>query len=164
MALPGPVQDGPPPGDVLAASARPAHTPVPAPDLVGLETPEARTLARSMGLRLSFVVWETSVGPWGMVLEQQPAPGTLVRPGTRLHVVVSARPLVRVPVLRDSSEEAADEILRMLGFERLPSVRQTTGTVPAGRVISTTPVGGALVTYGTTVTLTVAQPEEDTAT
>ena len=164
MALPGPVQDGPPPGDVLAASARPTNAPVPAPDLVGLETPEARTVARSMGLRLSFVVWETRVGPWGMVLEQQPAPGTPVPAGTRLHLVVSARPLVRVPELRDSTEEAADEMLRMLGFVRLPSVHRATGAVATGRVISTTPVGGALVTYGTTVTLTVAEPEGNTAT
>lgn len=162
MAIPGPVHDGPPPGDALATSARPATTPLPAPDLVGLETAEARSAARALGLRLSFVVWETKIGPWGMVLEQQPTPGTPVRRGTRLHVVVSARPLVRVPDLRGWSEEAADETLRRLGFVRLSNATRADEALPDGHVASTVPAGGALVAYGSVVTLNVAAPEGTT--
>lgn len=162
MAIPGLINEGPSADGPPAVPTRPADTLV--PDLVGLAVPEAQALVRALGLRLSFAVWETKVGPWGMVLEQRPTAGALVRQGRRLHVTISARPLVRIPEVQGLPEGSAAELLRRLGFVVLPSEVVTPASdgpadavVPAGCAISSTPRAGALAAYGTTVTLTVAE-------
>lgn len=160
MAIPGPVKDGAPVGDSPAAPEHSADVHV--PDLVGLAVPEAQALVRSLGLRLSFAVWETTVGPWGMVLEQRPAAGRLVRPGRRLYVTVSARPLVRVPEVQGLPQRSAAELLSRLGFVVSasevgpPTDAASIEAVPAGSVVSCVPRAGMLVAYGRTVTIFVA--------
>jgi eukaryotic-like serine/threonine-protein kinase len=127
------------------------------PDLIGLDAPEAHMLARAAGVRLSVSVWETRVGPWGMVLEQRPGPRARVRRGTRVQVVVSGRPQAHIPDVVGLDLRTALERLSWLGFVPLVAGRQRSLSVPVGHIISTRPSAGTLVAEGSVVALTVAR-------
>ena len=126
------------------------------PDLIGLETIGAHALARAAGVRLSVSVWQTLVGPWGLVLEQMPAAGTRVRRGTRLRVVVSGRPHHPIPDVRGLSLEAAIEQLSWIGFVPLTTARLRSHEHPVGHVIDIRPAPGTVLAYGSVVALSVA--------
>ena len=126
------------------------------PDLIGLEAFGAHTLAGSAGVRLSVSVWPTLVGPWGLVLEQLPQPGTRVRRGTRLHVIVSGRPHQPVPDVRGLSLEPTIEQLSWLGFVPLTTARLRSHEHPVGHVIEVRPTPGTVLAYGSVVALSVA--------
>lgn len=126
------------------------------PDLIGLEAFGAHTLAMTAGVRLSVTVWQTLVGPWGLVLDQSPEPGTRVRRGTRLHVIISGRPHQPVPDVRGLSLEAAIEQLSWLGFIPLTTARLRSREHPVGQVIEIRPTAGTVLAHGSVVALSVA--------
>ena len=108
------------------------------------------------GVRLSVTVWQTLVGPWGLVLDQSPEPGTRVRRGTRLHVIISGRPHQPVPDVRGLSLEAAIEQLSWLGFIPLTTARLRSREHPVGQVIEIRPTAGTVLAHGSVVALSVA--------
>jgi eukaryotic-like serine/threonine-protein kinase len=128
------------------------------PDLVGLEAPDAHALARSSGVRLTVSVWETVVGPWGMVLEQLPRAGTRARRGARIRVIVSGRPQAPVPDVRGLPLDTAIEHLSWLGFIPLTTARRRSQNQPVGHILSIRPAAGTILGYGSVVALTVALP------
>lgn len=138
----------------MGAPSRPRLT----PDLIGLEAPEAHELARSTGVHLVVTVWRTAVGPWSKVLEQRPIAGTRVRRGTRVHVIVSARPNASIPDVVGLPLVAATERLCWLGFVPIAMPRRSVCGLPAGHIVETRPAAGALVAQGSVVALTVAGP------
>ena len=129
-----------------------------APDLVGLEAIEAHDLASSAGVHLKVSVWRTSVGPWGQVLDQRPAPDSRVRRGSRVHVIVAGRPLAPVPDVRGLPLDAATKQLCWLGLVPIALTREPARDVPAGHLVSTRPSAGALVPEGSVVGLILARP------
>jgi beta-lactam-binding protein with PASTA domain len=118
---------------------------------------EAHAEAKSAGVRLSVSVWETTVGPWGMVVDQLPDAGTRVRRGGRLRVIVSAPPHAPVPEVSGLPLETAIERLCWLGFVPLVKARRPSSTVPAGHVLATYPPAGTHLTDGSVVALTLAR-------
>ena len=136
----------------------------PAPDLVGLGFHEAHALAAAAHLRLSVSVWETSVGPWGRILDQRPSPGERVRRGARIRITVSGRPREQVPDVTGLPLGDAIERLVWLGFVPLAELRQSSSLVSAGHVVSTRPAPGALLDSGSVVALTVARAQRERTT
>jgi len=139
-------------------------TPCLVPDLIGLDAPAAHQLARGAGIHLAVSVWETRVGPWGMVLDQRPGPGARVRRGTRVQVVVSGRPQAHIPDVTGMDLGAALEHLSWLGFVPLVGGRQRSIAIAAGHIISTRPAADTLVAEGSVVALTVSRgnrPDHD---
>jgi beta-lactam-binding protein with PASTA domain len=64
-----------------------------APDLLTLELVEAVELASKEGFSVMVEEHEaTDLLGEGRVLSQRPAPGTVVKEGTRLRVIIAARP------------------------------------------------------------------------
>jgi serine/threonine-protein kinase len=139
-------QGGPPPGGGW-------HV----PDLIGLAATEAYPAARAANVRLTVKAWETSVGPWGLVVDQQPAAGTHVRRGSRLAVVVSCRLRAPVPDVTGLTLEAALERLVWLGLVPLVIARRPSVSVAPGHIESTRPAPGSVAACGTVVALTVAR-------
>lgn len=167
-SIPGLVDLGSPASTPLAA---PVHQAIPhplgpclAPDLIGLDAIDAHAIANESGLRLSVAVWETSVGPWGRVLDQQPSPGIRVRRGGRIRLVVSGRPFLPVPDVRGLPMDAAIEQLLWLGFVPIADSRRASRSVPAGHIVSTRPAAGQLAAHGTVVALAIAKAERGTTT
>lgn len=127
------------------------------PDVVGMEVLEAMRFVRGLGLRLVVSVWETKIGPWGMVLSQQPQPGTSVRRGARVSVVMAGRPRVVVPDVRGLEADRASAILRRAGLDPRIAAERGSRLVPSGHVLSTRPRAGTLVFDGTPIQVGVAR-------
>ena len=129
------------------------------PDVVGLDALDGDCLARDAGVQLSVSVWETKVGPWGMILVQHPSAGARVKPGSRVHVVVSGRTHARVPAVRGLPVEEAVELVRRAGLRPIVAVGQAAGSAPVGHVASIRPTAGTLVTDGSVVAIAVVPAE-----
>lgn len=131
---------------------------VPAPDVVGLS--QAQAIADIVGAGL--IVGTTNqqndnAVPAGNVISQDPISGTMVVPGSAIDLVVSLGPgTILVPnVVGLSTGQATADIIDanlVLGMVS----QQNDPVVPAGNVISQTPVGGALVDPGSSVDLVVS--------
>ncbi len=126
------------------------------PDVVGLELVAAHRLARLHRLRLSVSVWETKIGPWGMVLSQQPGGGRQ-QPGECIHVVVATRPHLVIPDVSGLEAGRAMRALRRFGLLPIRVEGRASRTVPPGHVITTRPRAGTLVADGERVTVTISR-------
>lgn len=126
------------------------------PDVVGLDLIDAHRLARRHRLRLSVSVWETKIGPWGMVLSQQPGGG---RPpsGACIDVIVAARPHLAIPDVGGLEAGQAMRALRRFGLLPTRVEGRASRTIPAGHVIATRPRAGTLVVDGERVTVTISR-------
>jgi beta-lactam-binding protein with PASTA domain len=131
------------------------------PELIGLDALEAHALARDSALRLVVEVWQTVVGPWGRVLDQQPSPGSHVRRGGSIRIVVSGRPVSPVPDVGGLPLSAAIEQLCWLGFVPIAASRRASHSVPAGHIISTSPAAGEPAAHGTVVALVISRAERE---
>lgn len=133
-----------------------------APELIGLDALDAYAIARESGLRLSVSVWETSVGPWGRVLDQQPPPDSRMRRGGVVRIVVSGRPYLPLPDVTGMPLGAAIEQLCWLGFVPIAGARRASHSVPAGHIICSRPAAGELAAHGTVVALEIAKTDRGT--
>lgn len=135
-----------------------------APDVIGLEMLDAQAVVQQVGLRLEVSVWETKLGPWGLILSQQPEPGAWIADGTRVHAVVAGRPHRAVPDVRGQRLDAAIDALRRHGLEPVVATERASRATEAGSVVRTRPAAGVLVGAGSRVVLTVsrgrAQPDD----
>lgn len=133
------------------------------PDAIGLNVLDAHRLVREQRLSVAISVWETKIGPWGLVLSQDPEPGSVVRPGTRILVVVAGRPHLTVPNVRDLPHGAAVDILRRLGLRPEVARRRVSRTVEADHVISTLPGPGSLIADGSRIVLEISRGRSEKA-
>lgn len=135
----------------------------PAPDLIGLGFLDAHAMTAAADLRLSVSVWETSIGPWGRVLDQRPEPTRRIRRGGRIGITVSGRPHEQVPDVRGMPLPDAIERLVWLGFVPIADLKRPSRSVSAGHVVATRPAAGALLACGSVVALTVARAPREVA-
>ena len=167
VTIPGQRVGGPPPSPPLVPLDHRASLPgggaCPAPDLIGLGFFDAYALVDAAGLRLSVSVWETTVGPWGRVLDQRPAPKGRLRRGSRIAVTVSGRPHEQVPDVRGLPLGDAIDRLVWLGFVPLVDSRRSSRSVSAGHVLATRPAAGTLFPCGSVVALTVESAQREKA-
>jgi eukaryotic-like serine/threonine-protein kinase len=97
----------------------------------------------------------------GLVIGTTPPPGTVVKKGSRVSVVVSSGPgIVALPNVNNKKSADATKILREKGFQPMVE-KQSSDTVPSGLVISTDPAAGTEVQVGSPVTVFVSSgPQE----
>jgi len=130
------------------------------PRVVGLaQTPALRQL-NVLGL-LPTVVYRRSLQPANRVLSQSPAPGSTVRRGSRVPLVVSAgpnpQPAASVPGVVGQDQAAAADALRSAGFRVAVLNRPTTNQSQDGLVVEQQPRGGSSIPGGSQVTIFVGR-------
>ena len=106
--------------------------------------------------------------PAGMVLEQDPIPGTQVEKGTAVAVVISDGPApaqIEMPNLQNYKEQSALNYLNALDLNLDITIdRQTSEDVETGCVIRTKPADGAILEESMQVTVVISEgPEIKTA-
>ena len=86
--------------------------------------------------------------PAGNVISQTPAPGLLVVPATQVSIVVSTGPNspadIPVPDVVNQTQSAAIATIQTAGFTIGAVTQQFSATIPAGTVISQSPLAGVL--------------------
>jgi len=126
------------------------------PELVGKSAREAFLLLKDTGLRLEVVEGNDPTRPKEVVLDQDPPPGTRLRAGRAVRLVLNQARLNPLPPLEGLREEEAEARLAELGFQVagkafLPSAK------PLGVVLATDPSPGTPVPPGGGVRLLLSQ-------
>ena len=161
------------PIDVVVAVEIP---PVSVPDFKGMSLTDVQRQLQRTGLTPGSLSYKQGDAAPGTVIAQDPAPGTVVKAGTRLNLVVTPQrqtpppppqpdDLVNVPDMKGMMRGDALARLRQLGMkvnvefkDLTPSVRTSRIGPKHDQVISQSPVGQ--VRRGTTITLTVARVQQ----
>lgn len=146
------VQDQAAPAASLSRHAR-----IVVPDAIGLSVLDGHALVREQGLRIAISVWQTKIGPWGLILSQHPEPGSVVRSGSPIQVVVAGRPHLTVPDVRGLPRFSAMDMLRRLGLRPEVAGERRSRSVEQDSVISTLPGAGSLVADGSCIALEVSR-------
>jgi beta-lactam-binding protein with PASTA domain len=101
----------------------------------------------------------------GLVASQNPAAGAQVPPSTAVNLVVSTGPCVSVPSVIGESQDQASSDITAAGL--VPAFTQDTtcnGGASTGNVDGQDPAGGAQVSNGSTVNMTVCNSPTTTTT
>jgi serine/threonine-protein kinase len=113
------------------------------PRVTGLAAGVATTELKTLHFQVQRGPGQHSNVPSGRVLSTSPAPGSKVRKGATITIVVSLGPvLVDVPPVTGQPIAQADDALKAKGLIPGPPKGETSPTIPAGVVISTDPVAG----------------------
>ena len=154
------VRTDPPIGDRLRRDTAVALTislgpePVVVPDVSGMTIDTASSSLSDAGLRTKAKERFDNTVPFGQVIASEPAAGTTAFRGDRVVVLISKGPqFVPVPNVVGLDTETATAKLEEAGFR--VATREQFGVTIANRVIAQEPGGGASVSRGTIVTLTV---------
>jgi serine/threonine-protein kinase len=140
---------------VLFVSRGPNRVPV--PNVVGEPVAQARRDLGRLGLGVATKKANDETVVKGSVISQTPAPDVVVSGGEKIHLVVSAGPLIRtVPAVAGIAAEGALFTIGKAGLALGTVTQADNATVPAGAVISTDPAQGALVARDTPVNVVVS--------
>jgi YD repeat-containing protein len=128
------------------------------PDVAGMPQPaaEAAILAAGLTIGAVYTMHSTTV-PEGAVMSQDPAAGSSVVQGSPVDVTVSLGPvIVSAPDLAGLTLSEAETALLAAGLSIGVVTEVNNDTVPAGRIISQNPPGGASIPGGSSVDLVVS--------
>jgi beta-lactam-binding protein with PASTA domain len=125
------------------------------PDLVGKTPRQALEAVRSYGLKVEFTEGSDVALPKDLILEQIPNPGTRVKPGRRLELVVNKPRLGSVPTVNGRSLEDARQALEAAGYRLAGITRIASGDTP-DTVLSSIPREGQPLPPGQGVRLLVS--------
>ena len=142
-------------GDIVVLKVSTGKPKVPVPDLIGKSRDDAIAILVKAGLEPNPQP-VPSDQPADTVTAQDPHAGVVVVAGSRVRINVSKGPKqVVLPSVIGLLYDQASAQLQAAGF----GVKRTDvdSTQPANKVIDQSPTGNALVTQGTTVTLTVSK-------
>jgi penicillin-binding protein 1A len=152
------------------AAPEPPTTPTTAPSgqgarnrlvsVLGLSVADATRTLRDAGYRARLRTRPSRDFPPGVILDQEPRPGSDTRPGAAVTIVVADGPprTLRVPSVLGSYADEAAAGLRGLGFTVEVLVRPEPppgDPARAGRVWKQSPISNAMVDEGSTITITV---------
>jgi beta-lactam-binding protein with PASTA domain/predicted Ser/Thr protein kinase len=133
------------------------------PDEVGKSIDTATNDLEALGL-VVVPRPQQSDQPQNQVLDQSPAGGTQVAKGSSVTLTVSAGTgQVAVPNVVGQNATDAANILGQAGFKTSQRT-QSSDTVEAGKVVSTSPAAGTKAAKGSTVTMTVSSGPSATTT
>ncbi len=126
------------------------------PDLIGLPQDAAKTALENMGLTMAVQGQEPhSTWPAFTIIRQGTAAGDLVRPGTKISVVLSqGPPVLELPDVRGMRYEEAQQILASMDL--VPQKYEEWSAETPGKVIDQTPPPGSVVESRTLITLVVS--------
>jgi beta-lactam-binding protein with PASTA domain len=128
------------------------------PDVAGLSEREAERSLATLDLRLSKISeqWSADV-PRGYIARQEPEPGSVVKRGRRIAVVVSLGAQgTSVPLLDGESVRRAEIMLEGAGLRRGTIARVYTDEAPRDMVVTSDPPGETVVEQETAVDLLVS--------
>jgi beta-lactam-binding protein with PASTA domain len=125
------------------------------PDLVGKTPRQALEAVRAYGLKVEFVEGSDVSLPKDQILEQTPDPGTRVKPGRRLELVVNKPRFGSVPTVSGRSLEDARQALEAAGY-RLAGITRIASGDTADTVLSSIPREGQPLPPGQGVRLLVS--------
>jgi len=124
-------------------------------DLVGQTSDAAQAELQGLNLK-SQIQTETDASPVGNVIDTNPKPGTSVKTGSTVILLVSGGPAqVTLPDESGQNVTVASKALSDAGFQ-VQTTTASSDTVAVNDVISQTPPGNTQVAKGVTVTLTVS--------
>ena len=137
----------------LVISKGPQHV----PNVVGMTGTAAAVAITDAGLILGTTAQQYSlVVPSGSVISQNPAAGAAVAPGSPVNLVTSKGPQ-HVPYVIGMTGAAAGTVITDTGLVVGTTTQQYSLTVPAGTVITQTPVAGTAVAPDSAVSLLLSK-------
>ncbi len=149
--------------DLIAQLELPAGG-VTVPDVIGQPEADATAAITGAGLVAATSEAPSDVVPVGVVISQDPSPGTSVQEGSTVAIVVSTGPETpaTIPVPDVAGQPAADAqaALEAEGFT-VTTTEAPSAEVEAGLVIETNPAAGTEVAPGSEVTMVVSSGAED---
>jgi hypothetical protein len=127
------------------------------PDLIGRTTIDAEQLLASLNLgELETMKLPRADVAAGTILAQDPLPGQQLKAGTKVSVSVSAgAPEVRVPDVAGFTFEAADAVMRKMGFNTT-RIDETSAYVSRGSVIRVQPSSGTMIRLPSTIMMVIS--------
>ena len=150
-------------GTKVAQSSAVRYTVAKGPDLVAMPAlrglAQAKAIAQLQALGLTAVTHQVnSPDPPNTVVAQSPAPGTKLKPGTKVNVNIAsaAASQIVVPDLSGMTEADAVNALQQLGL-KADLVPVTDDTVPSGTVVRQSPAASANAAKGDTVRVFVSK-------
>jgi beta-lactam-binding protein with PASTA domain len=139
----------------LTVSSGPAVKEVEVPKLVGLSGEQAVAELSDLKLRAKATS-RFSEQPQGIVVSQDPVPGTAVQEGSTVQIVVSKGPeQVTVPDVRGRSVDDARAALEDAGL--VPNAFRVPSNEPEGVVVAQDPQPGETVARGSNVRINVSE-------
>jgi len=138
---------------VVTLYASSGAAPVSVPNVQGKQENDAASTLQNQGFTVAVQQDTTSTLPAGQVVNQNPAPGTQVPPGSKVTIFVSGA--TSVPNVVGLSQASAEASLQSSGFKvTVDTVPGPAGTQP-GSVWQQTPKATTTAAQGTTVTILV---------
>lgn len=126
------------------------------PDLRGLTAREALEKVNPMGLKVVFSEAGDPDKPRDIVIEQNPEPGSRVKPQHRLELLINRPKEGVVPKLTGLPLEEAQQRLAASGFQPA-DIKSTHSDRPAGTVLATAPPAEAPLPQGAQIRLLVSE-------
>ena len=128
------------------------------PRVVELTLADAESALQAAELRPGRITeQESDTAEPGTVITQSPAPGTAVRVGESVDLVLAARaPTTAVPNVAGLAEAEALALLRDAGLVPGTRTRQPSDSLPAGTVIATDPRAGVEVRRGSVIDVIIS--------
>ena len=130
------------------------------PNVVGDSESSATSTLQEAGFNVTSTTRESDTYDKGIVISYSPT-GQAEKGSTITITVSSGSKKISVPYVEGDSEQTAVNAIRNAGLSLGSTVYAYSNTVPMGQVISSSPSGGASVSSGSTVTLTVSLGKED---
>jgi eukaryotic-like serine/threonine-protein kinase len=132
------------------------HSPMPA--VVSLTEEQARAALDVEELDPVVTLAYSEDVPAGVVISADAEPGTVLRHGTDVELVVSRGPeRYGVPTLQGSTAEQARAALEDVNLTLGSTTEEYSETVPSGQVVSSAPVAGEQLPPGTAVDVVVSR-------
>lgn len=125
------------------------------PDMVGKTPTQAFDAVRSLGLNVVFSEGSDPSLPKDQILEQTPDPGTRVKPGRRLELIINKPRYGTVPTLEGRSLQDAKQALEASGYPIVGITRIASGDTK-DTVLSSIPQEGQPLRQGEGVRLLVS--------
>ncbi|MCS7067015.1 PASTA domain-containing protein [Meiothermus sp.] len=125
------------------------------PDLVGKTPRQALEAVRTYGLKVEFAEGSDVSLPKDQILEQTPDPGTRVKPGRQLELVINKPRFGSVPTVSGRSLEDARQALEASGY-RVAGITRIASGDTADTVLSSIPREGQPLRPGEGVRLLVS--------
>lgn len=128
------------------------------PNVIGKPLISAQKIIIDANLTLGETksVFDT-IYPIGYVTNQKPLPGSKVKKGRKVNLLVSKGPmLVKMPFITEMSLEQGMRVLLSLGIQSVSIESLRSPTIPAGRIIGIEPGPGAEIPVSSNIKLYVS--------
>jgi len=141
---------------IFSPSGPPIEPSIEMPNIVGERFEKAKAILADKGLSVLTSEKQTGEKPPGTVVGQKPEPGTKLKKGDRVDLVLAVKSVIKMPNVVGKRIEEAKAALREAGLA-VPEVKDTkTNEKSPGIVLKQTPTPGIEVEPGERVALIIA--------